>query len=85
MINKIFRLILSPTPAIGRRIRNAGVALITGGGATLAASTQLPAVPDSWMEFAKAIVEILSAVTILIGTLMAGAGQTQVKDDPDKI
>lgn len=85
MLKKILRLLKSPTPNIGKSIRNVGLTLIGAGGAGLTASTQLPEVPDSWMEFAGAITQVLSALSMLIGTILTAMGQGQVREDPDAL
>ena len=84
-IIKFIKLLGVPTPKIGKNIRNAGLALIGGGSTGLAASASLPEVPDSWIELMRVGIELISAIALLIGTLMTGAGQAQVKGDPDKI
>lgn len=85
MIGKIVKLFKLPTPKIGRTISKLGLSLTGTGAAGLAVSAQLPEVPDSWMEFGGLVLQILSAVTLLIGTILTGAGAAQVKEDPDQL
>jgi hypothetical protein len=84
-LSKLIKLIGLPTPKLGEQLRKVGVGLIGGGSAGLVASTQLPEVPDSWMAFVQLIIELLSAITVIIGLFVTGAGSAQVKGDPDKL
>jgi hypothetical protein len=85
MVKKALKLLRMPTPRIGKNLRNAGLALIGGGSTGLVASTQLPEVPDSWMQFAASIAAVISAISVLIGTILTGMGQGQVHVDPDTV
>lgn len=82
---KLYKLIGLPTPKLGTELRNFGAKLIGGGSAGLLASTQLPEVPDSWMAFVQLGIELLSAISVIIGLFVTGAGSAQVKGDPDKL
>ena len=84
-LHALVKLINLPTPKVGKSLRNIGLKLIGAGSAGLVTTTALPEVPDSWLQFLRLAVEVLSALSILVGTLMTGAGQAQVKGDPDHI
>lgn len=74
------RLLRGRTPNIGRKLRNAGAKLLAGGAATGGASLTLPDVPDSWLEVIRLILELLTVIQVILGTVMVGAGQVQSED-----
>lgn len=74
------RLFKATTPAVGKRIRGVGLALLTGSAATGTAAVSLPEVPDSpdtWVELARTILQILTVIQAIVGMIMTGAGQGQ--------
>lgn len=85
LLIKLYKLVGLPTPKLGTDLRDLGLKLMSGGGAGLLASTQLPEVPDSWMVFMQLAIELLSAIAMVVGLFMTGAGSSQVKGDPDKV
>lgn len=77
------RLIKAVTPPIGGRLKRAGVKLLAGGAATGGVSLSLPDVPDSWIQVIRLILEIVTIIQVILGTVMVGAGQVQAEGPVD--
>lgn len=75
------RLIKGRTPAVGRKIRSFGAKLLGGAAVTGGASITLPEAPDSTVEMLRLILEVLTVIQAIVGTIMMGAGQVQTDED----
>jgi hypothetical protein len=79
----LVRLAKAVTPPIGGRLKRAGAKLIAGGAATGGVSLSLPDVPDSWVQVIRLVLEILTVIQVILGTVMVGAGQVQAEGPVD--
>lgn len=85
IMKKLFKLIKSKTPGIGKKIKNIGLGLLgisaapemPGTGISESISN-LPEVPQTWIR-------ALQIILAIVGLFMAGAGSASTTGNPDEI
>lgn len=68
---------------VGKVLAKRGAKLTGVGAAMFGTGVALPDVPDSYMELAKIVLEIIGAITTLVGLFVAGAGTGSTVYNPD--
>lgn len=78
-MKKLFKIIKSKTPKVGKKIAKIGASLI---GVSLAPEVMpvsaLPEIPESWLQLAQVILAI-------IGIFFTGAGVASTVSNPDEL